>query len=211
MTPVLWGRKSSVNVQKVMWALAECDIPHERIDAGFTYGHTDTEAFAAMNPMRQVPVWQEDDLSLWESHVILRHLARGPAAALWPETRADQALADLWMEFTTTTLLPPMIGVFFQTVRHRPEDRSRDLLAKHLGDLDVAMDVLEARLSGRNWLVGDRVTLAEMTAGTAMFRFHHMDIPRKERPGVQAWYERMCARPAYQATAMASYEELRQG
>lgn len=209
MTPKLWGRASSVNVQKVMWALAECDTAHTRIDAGGKYGHTDTAEFAAMTPMRRVPVWQEDGLTLWESHAILRHLARGPAAALWPAAPAQQALADQWIEYTTTTLLPPLIGVFYQCVRLPLADRSADVLAKHLGALDVALDILDVRLSESQWLAGPEFSIADIAAGAPMYRYFTMDIPRSSRTFLDDWYGRLKRRSAYQDTVMTSYEELR--
>ncbi len=209
MTAKLWGRASSVNVQKVMWALAECDVPHERIDAGWTYGRNDTPEFLAMAPFGMVPVWQEGDFALWESHAILRHLARGPCAALWPKDMQDQARADLWIEFTATTLLPPLTGLFYQTVRNPPEARSDEAMAKHSATLDRVLDVLEARLDGQDWLLGDALSMADIAVGTPMFRYHNMDIPRQDRPVLTAWYQRMTARAAYQGSAMTSYEELR--
>ena len=207
--PRLWGRASSVMVQKVMWALAECDIAHERIDAGGKYGHTDTGEFGAMNPLRRVPVWQEDGLTLWESHAILRHLARGPAAKLWPQARAEQALADQWIEFTTTTLLPPLIGVFFQTVRLPMAERSAKALSKHLGALDAALDVLDARLEDSHWLAGPRFSIADIAAGSPMYRYFTMDISRPNRAALADWYARLSERPAYRETVMTSYEALR--
>lgn len=209
MTPKLWGRASSVNVQKVMWAAAECGISYERIDAGHVYGRTDTAEFADLNPVRRVPVWQEDALALWESHAILRHLARGPAALLWPETRSEQALADQWIEFTTTTLSPPLIDVFFQTVRLPLAERSGEVLSNKLKALDAALDILSARLEDVEWLAGRSFSIADIAAGSLMYRYHHMDIPRPARPALSAWYERLGDRTAYRDTVMTSYEELR--
>lgn len=209
MTPILWGRASSVNVQKVMWALAEAGLAHERRDAGGRYGVTGTDAFADMNPLRRVPVWQENGLTLWESHAILRHLGRGPAAALWPEDAAQRALADQWMEFTSTTLLPPFVGVFWQAVRLPAAERCETAMAGHLSALDAALDVLEARLAQAPWLAGEAFTLADVAAGAPMFRYHDIDIPRPDRPALGGWYARLCARPAYRGTVMTSYEELR--
>ena len=209
MTAKLWGRASSVNVQKVMWALAECDVAHERVDAGWTYGQNDTPEFLAMAPFGMVPVWQEGDFAIWESHAILRHLARGPCAALWPEDIQDQARADLWIEFTATTLLPPLSGLFYQTVRNPPEELSAEAMAKNSATLDKVLDVLETYLEGRDWLLGDALTMADIAVGTPMFRYHEMDIPRQDRPVLTAYYERMKARAAYQGSAMTSYEELR--
>ncbi len=209
MTPVLWGRASSVNVQKVMWVLEECDIAHRRVDAGGKYGETDTPEYRAMNPLQLVPVWQEEGLTLWESHAIVRHLARGPASALWPETRSDQALADQWIDFTATTLLPPLIGCFFQTVRLPLADRSSGALAKHVQKLDTAMEILDTRLGRSQWLAGPEFSIADVIAGSGMYRYFTMDIPRPEHAALADWYGRLADRPAYRNTVMTSYEELR--
>lgn len=209
MTPILWGRASSVNVQKVMWALEECDVVHERIDAGGKYGQTDTAEFGAMNPLRRVPVWQDNGLTLWESHAILRHLARGRASALWPSTNHEQAVADQWIEFTTTTLLPPLIGVFFETVRLPLNKRSAKALDKHLDRLDTALDILDQRLASSPWLAGPAFSIADIAAGSPMYRYFTMDIPRPARSAVDDWYARLTKRPAYAKTVMTSYEELR--
>lgn len=209
MIPKLWGRASSVNVQKVMWALAECGIAHDRIDAGGKYGRVDEPEFAAMNPLRRVPVWQEEGLTLWESHAILRHLARGPASALWPDAPQDQARVDQWVDFTSTTLLPPLIGVFFQTVRLPMAKRSAEALAKHLSALNAATKVLDAQLAAATWIAGGRFTIADIAAGSPMYRYATMEIPRPDRPALTAWYQTLSERPAYQSTVMTSYEELR--
>lgn len=207
----LWGRASSVNVQKVMWALAEAGVPHERRDAGGRYGVNDTEEFAKMNPNRRVPVWEEDGLALWESHAILRHLARTHAPELLPGTPWEQAVADQWTEFVSTTLEPPFIGVFFQTVRLPLEKRSAAGLERHLSALDAALDILDARLREVDWLGGGAFSIADIAAGALMYRIHDVDIPRPERPALTAWHARLQERPAYRDVVMTSYEELRGG
>ena len=52
----IWGRKSSVNVQSVLWCLEELELAYSRIDAGFTYGVVTSPAFLKMNPNGKVPV-----------------------------------------------------------------------------------------------------------------------------------------------------------
>lgn len=201
MTPTLWGRASSVNVQKVMWTLAELGLEHERLDAGGMYGGTDTDAFAAMNPNRRVPVWQEDGLTLWESHAIIRHLsARGIP---------HDPVADQWMEWTTSTLQPPFIAVFWQMVRMRPEERSAEAMAKQGEALNAALGILDDRLAERGWLNGRDFSTAELAAGSLMYRIHDIGWPKKDFPNVADWYARLAERPAYRATVMTSYEELR--
>ena len=71
----IWGRTTSFNVQKVMWALAELGVPHKRIDAGWKFGGLDTPEFKAMSPHGLVPVIKDGDLVMWESNAIVRYLA----------------------------------------------------------------------------------------------------------------------------------------
>ena len=203
MTPTLWGRASSVNVQKVMWTLAELGLDHERIDAGGKYGVTDTDAFAALNPNRRVPVWQEDGLALWESHAIVRHLAaRGIP---------HDPVADQWMEWTTSSLQPPFIGVFWQVVRTRPEERSAETIARHSDAMNAALGILDDRLAESDWLNGREFSTAEIAAGSLMYRIHDIDWPTGTFPNVSDWYTRLRQRPAYRTAVMTSYDELRAG
>lgn len=199
MIPRLWGRASSVNVQKVMWALAELGLEHERIDAGGKNGRA--EELRALNPNVRVPVWQEDDLTLWESHAILRHLV--------PKGLHHDATADQWMEWTTSTLQPPFIGVFWQVVRTPPADRSAASLAKDAQALNAALEILDDHLSGNDWLNRREFSTADLAAGALMHRVHDMDWQKGDFPHVSAWYERLSERPAYRATVITSYDELR--
>ena len=71
----IWGRNTSVNVQKVMWTVGELELPHERIDIGGPFGKNNEPAYLAMNPNGLVPTLQEDGFLLWESNSIVRYLA----------------------------------------------------------------------------------------------------------------------------------------
>ena len=71
----VWGRRSSFNLQKVMWLVGELGLPHEHIPAGGDFGLNDTPEFLAMNPHGRVPVIDDDGTVVWESQTILRYLA----------------------------------------------------------------------------------------------------------------------------------------
>ena len=148
----------------------------------------------------------------------IRSLAVSSACFQWRQFQAaadlalevsEQAIADQWIEFTTTTLLPPLIGCFFQTVRLLEADRSADALAKHLAALNAALDIVDARLATSKWLAGDTISIADIAAGSPMYRYFTMEIPRPERAALDGWYDRLTQRAAYRETVMTSYEELR--
>src|SRR5215468_975621 len=72
----IWGRNTSSNVQKAMFAIGELKLPHQRIDVGGAFGKNREPAYLAMNPNGLVPTLEEDDgFLLWESNSIIRYLA----------------------------------------------------------------------------------------------------------------------------------------
>src|ERR671931_1236564 len=95
----IWGRKNSINVQKVMWAVGELRLPHERIDIGGPFGKNKEPAYLAMNPNGLVPTLEEDDgFLLWESNSIIRYLAaKHGAGTLEPKDPKGHARASQWM------------------------------------------------------------------------------------------------------------------
>src|SRR5438874_10574035 len=96
----IWGRNTSINVQKAMWAVGELGLPHERIDIGGPFGRNNDPAYLAMNPNGLVPTLEDDDLIVWESNTIVRYLAgRYGAGKLEPVDLGTRARASQWMDW----------------------------------------------------------------------------------------------------------------
>jgi glutathione S-transferase len=90
----LLGRRTSINVQKVEWALREIQIEFEQEEVGGRFGGLQTSRFVALNPNARVPVLTDGDTVVWESHAIVRYLcARYAAGRLWPENSVERARA----------------------------------------------------------------------------------------------------------------------
>ena len=77
----LFARRTSSNCQKVLWFLAELGLDYEFVPTGGDAGGLDAPEYRALNPNRRVPTLLDGDLTIWESHTILRYLAAkyGPA------------------------------------------------------------------------------------------------------------------------------------
>ena len=208
----VWGRRTSSNVQAVMWAIGELGLVHERYDFGHRYGGVDTPEFLAMNPNGLVPVVRDGDGEpLWESAAILRYLAnRYGRAPFWPDDLATRTHIDKWAEWSKINFAVNFSGpIFWQVIRTPAERRDADAVKRALGVLDRYLDIGETQLAKARFLCGDDFTLADVQFGHLLYRYFDIDIERRERGRLRAYYERLAARPAYRQHVMVSYDELR--
>jgi glutathione S-transferase len=207
----VWGRRSSFNVQKVMWLIGELGLTHQHIPAGGDFGRKDEPAFRAMNPHGRVPVLQDGDLAVWESHAILRYLAaRYSPGDLWPDDLAVRARQDGWMDWSQTALQPAfLMGVFWGYYRTPEARRDWPAIRESLDQCTAYFQLLDGIVATRPFLLGDSLTLADIPAGTSLYRYFELDIDRPALPNVTAWYERLQQRPAYREHVMIPFPELR--
>ena len=121
----VWGRNTSSNVQKVMWAIGEIGLPHQRIDIGGPFGKNHEPAYLAMNPNGLVPTLEEEDgFLLWESNSIVRYLAaKHKERMLEPADLRKRALASKWMDWQLGVAGPAIFGCFWGLIRTPPEKR----------------------------------------------------------------------------------------
>ena len=206
----VWGRRSAFNVQKAMWLIGELGLPHQHVDVGGVFGGLDDAAFLAMNPHGRIPVIDHDGLVVWESHAIIRYLAaRYGAGTLWPEAAADRSFADRWMDWSATTLQRDFMDLFWGYYRTPDDQRNWPRLRKLIASCAEHYALLDRHLARQPYLAGDRFTMADVPAGTTLYRYFGLDIDRPPTPNVEAWYRRLAARPAYREHVMVPFAELR--
>lgn len=206
----LWGRRSSFNVQKVMWLLAELDVRHDHIEAGGAFGGLDEPEFRARNPHGRVPVIEDDGLVVWESQAILRYLAaRYGASRFWPDDPARRAQIDQWMDWSQTRLQPDfLVGVFWGFYRTPAEQRDEQAVGRAVARCGRHFLLLDTLLKDRTHLLGEDPTLADIVIGTHLYRYLNIDIERPPLPRVSAWYAALAARPAFRTGVMIPFDDL---
>jgi glutathione S-transferase len=207
----IWGRRSSANVQKVLWLVGELDLAHEHVPAGGDFGGLDEPAFRAMNPHGKVPVVEDGGLVVWESHAILRYLAATHGAdRFWPADPAARAPVDGWMDWAQTALQPAFLGGVFWGFHRTPEaQRDEVAVARALDQTVRCLSIVERRLTDRSFVGGDALSLADIAVGTHLYRYFALEIPRPSLPRLEAWYDRLRDRPAYREHVMVPFGELR--
>ncbi|MBU4435492.1 MAG: glutathione S-transferase [Alphaproteobacteria bacterium] len=207
----VWGRRSSFNVQKVLWLVGELGLPHRHLPAGGEVGGLEDPGFLAMNPHGRIPVIDDHGVVVWESHAILRYLAaRHGSPSWWPPEPADRAAADGWMDWAQTALQRDFLtGVFWGGYRTPEAQRDRPAVAAALGACHRHFRLLDAILAHRPFLNGESLGLADIPAGTHLYRYFALDIDRPKTPNVQAWYERLRDRPAYRDHVMIPFDDMK--
>ena len=203
----IWGRKTSSNVQKVLWLAGELGLDYERIDVGGPFGGNDTPEYRALNPNGLVPTVEIDGLVLWESNSILRYLVRKYGQGRCYSTDLGQAaLIDRWLDWQLGTFNPAFTPVFMQLVRTPPEKRDPKIIeagTKRAGDL---CRVLDDQLAKGPYLNGAELTIADIPMGINAYRWFNLPIDRPALPNIEAWYKRLTARAAYKTHVMIEIE-----
>ncbi|EYS96598.1 glutathione S-transferase [Cupriavidus sp. SK-4] len=201
----IWGRLSSINVQKVVWCARELHLDHERVDIGVTKGDLDTEAYVRLNPNRQIPVIEDfrgtdvggEPFVLWESNAIVRYLcARYGEGTLWPEDVKARASADRWMDWQTTAFSPAMVTAFLNLVRKPKAERDEAAIKSSCERTEPLAALLDKALAGREFIGGDRFTMADISLACAAHRWIGLPHKHQPRPDLERWLSAMRARPA---------------
>ncbi len=208
----VWGRRNSLNVQKVMWTLGELGLDYTRHDVGGSLGGTDTDAFGKQNPNRTVPVIEDGDLTLWESNAIVRYLAAQYGdGTLRPHNAKTIALANQWMDWQQTVLNANLGPVFMAICRTPKAEQDSTYIARAVVNTGNAFAKLEPYLADPKYIASDALTIGDIPLGVSCWRYYSLPIERPDLPNLRAYYERLTARSAFQQHVMfpfgASLEE----
>jgi glutathione S-transferase len=200
----IWGRTNSVNVQKVLWCLAELGVPYERTDAGLAYGKNNEPWFLALNPNGTVPLLEDGDFSLWESNSIVRYLAaKHGLGSLCPASLETRAHAERWMDWQLSVLVRPVSIVFWNLIRTPASGPDLKALAAATEEANRVTARLEGHLATNAFVAGARFSMGDIPVGATVHRW--LALPGVERPDlvhVRAWQERLRERAGFRAHVM---------
>ncbi len=199
-----WGRNTSVNVQKVMWAIGELNLAHERIDVGGSFGKNKEPAYLAMNPNGLVPTLEEDGFFLWESNSIVRYLAAkyGPGG-LEPSDLRERARANSWMDWQLSVASPAIHGMFWGLIRTPPEKRDHAVIDASRDKTTAAMKILDAQLAKTAFVAGDMLSMGDIPAALMAYRFRRLAPERSGLDHLERWFRDIEQRAAFKQHVLA--------
>ena len=181
-----------------MWTVAELGLEVERVDAGMDFGVVTEPWFEAMNPNRLVPTIDDDGFILWESNVIIRYLAEKHSPGhLMPSAPGERAIAEMWMDWQQTTIMPGLGPLFVGLVRTAPEQRDADVIKNSVREVEAGLRILDNHLAERTFVMGEHFTIADIPLGCVTYRWFALDIKHADLPNLRAWYDRLTKRQGF--------------
>ncbi|MDX2287536.1 MAG: glutathione S-transferase family protein [Hyphomicrobiaceae bacterium] len=207
----VWGRTTSVNVQKVLWALDEIGQAFEQTDVGGPFGGLDTPEFGSLNPARRIPVLQDGDFALWESGAIVAYLLETYGGdRVGPRNGRERALSLQWTDWCQFQLYRDIIvDCFMPLVRVPAAERNQSQVAAGARRAGEQLAILDAHLSGRTFIVGDRLTAADVVIGSLMHRYVTMPIERPALANVARWHQGLMDRHGFRTYIMVDWESMK--
>ncbi len=197
----IWGRNTSSNVQKAMWAVGELGLEHTRIDIGGAFGMNKEPKYLAMNPNGLVPTLEEEDgFLLWESNSVVRYLAgkHDRNNVLEPKDPKQRALASQWMDWQLSVAGPAITPAFWGLIRTPPEKRDAAAIKASQDKTVDAMKILDAQLAKTTYIAGTAFSYGDIPAGIMCYRYNQLVPGRPPTPHLDRWYGLISKRKAFQ-------------
>jgi glutathione S-transferase len=169
------------------WMLDECGVDYEIVPIDFTKHEHKTPEFLKINPAGKLPALVDGDAKIFEGAAICLYLAeKFPEAKLAPKFGSPERGRYLSLMVYSTSQLEPAMGDALLGVTHLPQ--------RGWTDFETAKDVVEGELGNGPYLFGDWFTAADVMIGS-MFIWRRMFSGQPDRPKLEAYVDRLLARP----------------
>lgn len=201
----LYYNPLSPNVRRVRLTAAVIGLTLDEHVVDFAKGEHKSPAYLAMNPNGAVPTLVDGDFVLTESRAIMQYLAaQKPESGLLP--RDEKARADVarWQFWDAAHWSPALAGVAFEKIIKAMLGMGAPDAAKldeHLKAFQRWGAVLDGRLAGRSYVVGDALTIADLTLGSSLMYARQAEVPVADFPNVAAWFARLSELDGWRRTA----------
>jgi glutathione S-transferase len=200
----LYINRLSPNVRRVRLTAAALGLELEEINLDFAKGEHKAPAYLALNPNGVVPTLVDGSFVLTESRVIVQYLAsKKPESGLLPRDEQQRADVTRW-QFWDASHFSPQVGTLaFQRVLKPMFGMGEPDAAKVTEALTLFRRyaaVLNDHLNGKQYIVGDSLTVADLTLASSLMYAKQSEVPLTDFPNVQAWFSRMTELEAWKRT-----------
>jgi glutathione S-transferase len=186
----------SGNSYKAALALELAGLEWEPVFVDFFHGEARGDAYRDLNPMGEAPVLISDDFTLSQSGVIQQWIIEttGKFGGKTPEENREILRWQFWDNHKGSS----QFGMTRFLMNFLPEDkRPAEVIAFMQGRVKAALDVLEGELAKRDWLVGDGLTMADLSCCAYLYYPEPFGFDRAAYPAIDAWLTRISDIPGW--------------
>ena len=192
----LYGTSRSRSARS-LWALEELGVKYEHFPIPTT--EAKSAEHLKRNPNGHIPVLEDDGVVVWESMAINLYLAeKYGKSSLWPPELAAHADVYKWSFWAMTEVEPHLIAILRNRVMNPPEQRDEKAAQAAVEALKAPLNVLEGALKGKQYLLGQNFTIADLNVAAVMSWMPMMRLDMSPTPNVQAWLQKCLGREANQ-------------
>jgi glutathione S-transferase len=164
----------------------------------------DRAALVAINPNNKIPVLQDGDFVLWESHAIMQHLCeQTPGQTLYPAERRARGDVTRWLFWVSSHLDPSIGAINFERMWKKlvtGGDPDEALIKRYEAFFHQTAAVLDRHLADRTWISGKALTLADLSVAAMLMYARPTKLPVEGYKNVLALIDRVQALDAWKAT-----------
>ena len=186
----------SGNSYKAALTLELSGLEWEPVFVDFFGGETRTPEYRKLNSMGEVPVMIDGDLTLSQSGAIQDYVST--KSSQYGGHSANERREILRWLFWDNHKLSSTAGLTRFLMNFLPEDkRPKEVIAFNQGRLKAAYTILNDELAGKDWLVGDRLTIADIACCGYLFYPEPFGFDRADWPHIDAWLTRISEQPGW--------------
>ena len=201
----LYGRRNSINVQKVSWALCELNLEFKWHDEHGKFGKVNVENYEKINPQLIVPTLDHNGSVIKQSNAIVRYLYRKYTDVYEISKDEDIAIAESWMEFQTTDLQLNMTPIFWGLVRNPPEDRDQELIDKNIILLNKKFEIFDKFLEDHEYILNNKFGMSDIIMGAACYSYLSLPIKRPNLLNLKSWYTKISNRDCFKKNILGTF------
>lgn len=180
---------------RARWTLQELGVEFESVVVNLIAGEHHSAAFLKINPAGKIPALVDGDIVLTESVAIVLYLAeKYPDKCLAPTDLTERAQLYKWLLFAATELEQPLWRISKHTALYPLDRRLPDDVALAREDFAPMARVLEEHMSGREFVVGDRVSVADFVLAYTLDWANLLGL-LADCPRLRHYIDRMYQRP----------------
>jgi len=181
---------------RCLWMLEELGLEYEHVATNFMTGDTRKPDYLTINPNGHIPALVDGETVLFESMAINLYLAEKYDGGLQPKSVEDRGRALQWSFWVMTETELSVVEFLFNTVILPEESRDAAVVAAAVEKLEAPFAVLDAALDGREFLVGDRFSVADLNVSAVLNWCVPGGFDFSSTPNLKRWLETSMQRPA---------------